>query len=99
MVAVPFVDAVDLRATLSRLGVTALFITPEVSGQVASITTVAHATRIPTLSFSRADAVRGVAIAIAEKDGRPAIVINLSSCRLVGMSLNAQLLRLAEVIK
>jgi hypothetical protein len=89
----------DLVATLHRLHVTVLYVSPLRAVDVRSVTKASRAAQITTLTGVPRYVETGLAIGIDMKGERPEIMVNLAASRAEGADLNAQLLKLARIVQ
>jgi hypothetical protein len=95
-VAVPI--TADLGDKLSGVHVLYVMGTAD-SDQVATVSRVAFANKMPTLCGNRSFLTNGLAVAVVAKDNKPSIVVHAANAAHSGMVLDSKLLRLAEVVK
>lgn len=93
---VPF-EARTLTRRLQAVGATMLYVTPGLDDQGGAVGAAAQVLRAPTLTGRRSLLDSGLAIAVVTNENRPGIVINLPVAKSLGMDLDSNLLRLAEV--
>lgn len=96
--AIPY-DAKSLTKRLESAGATILYVTPGLEDQVGALAAAALTLKAPTLTGRRSLLDSGLAIAVVTNDDKPGIVINLPVARALGMDLDPNLLRLAELKK
>jgi len=92
--------AFDPRLLTKRLqaaGATVLYITPGLEDHGGAVNAAAVALKAPTLTGRRSLLDAGLAIAVVTNEDKPSIVINLPVTKALGMDLDSNLLRLAEV--
>lgn len=81
-------------------GVHVLYVTNAATAdQVAAISKISFASKLPTLCGTRGFLSNGLAVAVVAKDNKPSIVIHAANAAHAGMVLDSKLLRLAEVVK
>lgn len=94
--------AFDAKLLLKRLqtaGATVLYLTPGLEDQVGAIGAAAQLLKAPTLTGRRSLLDAGIALAVVVNEDRPGIVVNLPVAKALGMDLDPNLLRLADVKK
>ncbi len=89
----------DLEQITADEGVDAIFLCPNMSGELATVTALSQRVGVTTLGASHDYSDRGVAIVVVAKNKKASLVVNLSSAKAEGMNLSSELLELAEVIK
>jgi hypothetical protein len=99
MVGIDLDETPNLEASLTRLHVTVLYVTPLRAIDLQALTTTTRASRIPTVTGVPEYVETGLGIGIGIKGERPEIVINLGASRAEGADLNAQLLKLARIVR
>ncbi len=77
----------------------AIYLTPGLDRHLSRLVAAAARSRVTTLGETDDYARSGVAVAVANADGRPSLTINLTAARREGADLQASLLRLATVIQ
>lgn len=92
-------DAKNLTKRLESAGATILYVTPGIDDQAGAVPAAALALKAPTLTGRRSLLDGGLAIAVVTNDDKPGIVINLPVAKALGMDLDPNLLRLAELKK
>ena len=92
-------DGKTLLKHLQVAGATILYVTPGLEDAASAVGAAAQALHAPTLTGRRSLLDLGMAVAVVIKDDRPAIVVNLPVAKALGMDLDPNLLRLAEVKK
>jgi hypothetical protein len=100
IVGVPY-DGKTVETQLAQAGATAIYVSPGI-GELAPITAAAVHLQAPTLSARRDQVKDGVAIGVVadeQSPDRPKIVINYPAAKALGMDLDPNLLRLAEVLR
>ncbi len=90
-------DADDLMEEVSRNGVNTLYVAPLRALSVKTVATVSRAKQIVTLTGVTEYVASGLSVGIGEKEGRPQILIGLSSAKAEGADFSSQLLKLARV--
>lgn len=96
--AVPY-DSKTLTKRLEGVGATIIYVTPGLDDQSGAVQVAARTLRAPTLTGRRSLLDSGLAIAVVTNDDKPGIVINLPVAKALGMDLDPNLLRLAELKK
>ena len=76
-----------------------IYVAPGLASSLGEILSVNARRKVVTLATQRADVQLGAAIGIVIKEGKPGILVNLSSAKSLGMDLDPKLLQLAEVIR
>jgi hypothetical protein len=95
-IAVPI--APDLGDKLS--GVHVLYVMGTASAdQVAAVSKISFANKMPTLCGNRGFLSNGLAVAVVAKENKPSIVVHAANAAHAGMVLDSKLLRLAEIVK
>ncbi len=89
----------DLEAITKKNGVDAIFLCPNLEGELPKITALSQRVGVTTLGASREYAERGVSIVVVAKKKKASLVVNLPSAKAEGMNLSSELLELADVIK
>jgi uncharacterized protein DUF4154 len=97
-VAIDLDETPDLGATLTRHGVTVLYVTPLRAADLGAISVTSRSAGITTMTGVPSYVETGLAIGIGMRGTRPEIVINLVASRAEGADLNAQLLKLARIV-
>lgn len=97
-VAIDLDETPDLGATLTRHGVTVLYVTPLRAADLAAISVTSRTAGVTTMTGVPSYVETGLAIGIGMRGTRPEIVINLVASRAEGADLNAQLLKLARIV-
>lgn len=92
-------DAKNLTKRLESAGATILYVTPGIDDQAGAVPAAALALKAPTLTGRRSLLDGGLAIAVVTNEDKPGIVINLPVAKALGMDLDPNLLRLAELKK
>jgi hypothetical protein len=98
-VAIDLDETPDLDAVLARQQVTVLYVTPLRAADLRLLMAAARTSRITTVTGVPEYVETGLAIGIGVKGERPEIVINLTASRAEGADLDAQLLKLARIVK
>ncbi|MFO0579256.1 MAG: YfiR/HmsC family protein [Polyangia bacterium] len=98
VIAIAF-DAKLLLKQLQSAGATLLYVTPGLDDPTGAVGAAAQALQAPTLTGRRSLLDGGLALAVVAMDDKPGIVINLPVARSLGMDLDPNLLRVAEVKK
>lgn len=98
-VAIDLDETPDLGATLTRHGVTVLYVTPLRAADLGAISVTSRSSGITTMTGVPSYVETGLAIGIGMRGTRPEIVINLVASRAEGADLNAQLLKLARIVQ
>ena len=93
------VEVSKLQEALKAQRVMALYVTPGLDRELSDIVTAADRGGITTLGETRSYARRGVAVAVDNYGGRPALFINLPAARREGADLPSSVLALATVIQ
>lgn len=93
---VPF-DAKLMTKRLQAVGATIIYATPGLDDQTGAVAAAAQLLRAPTLTGRRSLLEAGLAIAVVTNEDRPGIIVNLPVSKALGMDLDPNLLRLAEV--
>ncbi len=100
------VRVVELEATaalepqaLKAQQLSAIYITPGLDRHLPGLVAAAARSHVTTLGETDDYARSGVAVAVANADGRPALLVNLPAARQEGADLQSSLLRLATVIQ
>lgn len=94
-----YVDGAHLEQWLESRNIDVIYFCPGLETSFAEIAAVAAKRKTVTLSSQRKDVQQGAAVAVIIKDGKPGIIINLTSARALGMDLDPKLLQLAEVLR
>ncbi len=84
---------------LTAQQLTAIYITPGLDRHLRDLVAAAARSHVTTLGETDDYARSGVAVAVANADGRPALLVNLPAARQEGADLQSSLLRLATVIQ
>lgn len=98
VIAVAF-DGKTLLKRLQAAGATVVYLTPGMDDVASVVGAAAQVLHAPTLTGRRSLLDAGMAVAVLLKEDRPGIVINLPVAKILGMDLDPNLLRLAEVKK
>lgn len=93
------VDGKTLARRLQGAGATHLYLTPGLDDDAGIVGATAQALHCPTLTGRRSLLDAGMAVAVVVEEDRPHIIINLPVAKALGMDLDTNLLRLAEVKK
>lgn len=89
----------DLSEALSRLHVRVVYVSPLRAVAIRSISDVTRRAGIRTLTGVPGYVDDGLGIGIDLKGDRPEIVVNLEASRAEGADLDAQLLKLARIVR
>ena len=89
----------NLAATLGRLQVGVLYVSPLRAADLQAVMGACRSAGITTVTGVPEYVETGISIGIGSKGERPEIVINLAASRAEGADLNAQLLKLARIVK
>jgi hypothetical protein len=92
-------DTPTLGAALSRLQVSVLYVSPLRAVDLRAVMSACRSAGVTTVTGVTDYVETGLAIGIGAKGDRPEIVINLAASRAEGADLNAQLLKLARIVK
>jgi hypothetical protein len=93
-------DASSFDAKLAASHAAAVYVCPDL-GEAAATSVVASTRKHAVVSSTGAEKMvrGGLSIGFVEREGRPALLINLPSTKAEGADLDAAVLRLAEVIR
>ncbi|MFL5318267.1 MAG: YfiR/HmsC family protein [Myxococcaceae bacterium] len=95
-----FKDQPSLDAAIQAAKAKAVLAAPGSSAAaVKDISEVAQDNQIYTMSMEVAPVEQALAIGVADKDGRPQIVINLNASKAIGAVFDSSVLKLARVIQ
>jgi hypothetical protein len=75
-----------------------IYVSAGIKGEIPNIAKLAAKRGAPTLCGSRDQIKEGLAVGVVEKDGKPAMILNIKAMKMIGMNIDAKLLRLAEVV-
>jgi hypothetical protein len=89
----------NLAAALARLQVAVLYVSPLRAADLRTVTGACRGAGVITVTGVTDYVETGLAIGIGAKGERPEIVVNLAASRAEGADLNAQLLKLARIVK
>ena len=92
-------DTSNLEATLARLQVAVLYVSPLRAADLRAVTEACRSAGVISVTGVTEYVETGLAIGIGARGNRPEIVINLAASRAEGADLNAQLLKLARIVK
>lgn len=98
VVAVAF-EGSDPARPLTAAGATVVYLAPSLDDKLPALQAAAGKLRVPILCSQRPLVERGAAVGVVASAGKPAIVVNLRAAKAIGLDLDPNLLRLAEVIK
>ena len=99
VVSFAYVDTTRFGEWLDAHGIDVVYLSPGLEAAFPEIQAAAAKRKVSTLTPQRSQVLQGAAIGVVVKDGKPGIVINLSSARALGMDLDPKLLQLAEVLR
>jgi uncharacterized protein DUF4154 len=99
LVEIAYKNGTDLGAAIDRMNVSVLFVTSGMSQDVPAIRRVAQDRKTRTLASSRGDVESGLSLAVILKEGKPKLLVNLAASQAEGANLDAEMLRLAELIR
>jgi hypothetical protein len=99
VVLIPFTDGATLTATLRGQGVNAVYIAPLRAVSMSGVLSAIRAAGARTFTGVPEYVPDGVAVGIGQREGKPLILINLSSARAEGADFQSTLLQLAEVTR
>ncbi|MFZ2490947.1 MAG: YfiR family protein [Thermoanaerobaculia bacterium] len=91
--------AEQLNAWTAAEDVDAIYLCPGLEGEFGEIQAFAARRKLITLTPRREDVQRGVTLGVVNRDGKPGIVVNLTTAKTLGMDLDPKLLQLADVIR
>jgi hypothetical protein len=94
----PYTTAAALDAAVQAGKTTVLFVGPGMEDGVGAISAVARKRSVLTACGSEAYVRAGLSMGIVLKNDKPSILVNLPATRAEGVSLDANLLRIAQVI-
>lgn len=94
-----FKDAKSFASWMASARVDVAYLTPGLEAEAKTIQAAATKGKVAILAASRATVEQGAPIGVIMKDNKPAILINLTAARSVGMDLDPKVLQLAEVIR
>ncbi|MDE3059363.1 MAG: YfiR family protein [Bacteroidota bacterium] len=89
----------DLRAAVKREGIDLFYIAPLRAVDISTITGISREQHVLTLTGVPEYVIDGVSVSIDVKGDKPLIVINLPAAKAEGVDFDAQLLKLAKVIR
>jgi len=98
-VAVTFKDRAALVAWAAQEGADALYVTPGLVDDLATLRSVCDELKLASFGANRTLVEKGLAVAVVAKGGTPRLVVNLASARASGLDLDPKLLQLSEVLK
>jgi hypothetical protein len=95
----PFGGPGDLLAAARSAGAAAIYVAPGLEGQVSNIANATRRANLLSLTTVESNVRRGLAVGMVGSGSRTRLLINLDAVRSEGASLDAAVLRLAEVIR
>jgi hypothetical protein len=95
----PFAGPGDLLAAARSAGAAAIYVAPGLESQVSTIANVTRRANLLSLTPVESNVRRGLAVGMVGSGSRTRLLINLDAVRSEGASLDAAVLRLAEVIR
>jgi hypothetical protein len=98
VLAVPYHDAAALSGTLELAHVGAVYLCPGLT-RVGAISALARRRAILSTTGTASYLGAGIGIGFVSRDDRSVLIVNLTAVRAEGASLDAALLRFAELIK
>jgi YfiR/HmsC-like len=94
----PYHDPAELEARLNGLHPALVYLDGALTGAAAEVAKVTRRHAVCT-SGTRAMAEAGLAVGVAARQGRAALVVNLAASRSEGVDFDASLLAISEVIR
>ena len=98
VVAMPYTTAAALDAAVQAQKATVVFVGPGLADAVGAISGVTRKRSVLTACGSEEYVRAGLSMGIVLKNDKPSILVNLAATRAEGASLDANLLRIAQVI-
>lgn len=95
---VEVVNATELDAILESEDIDILYVTPLRAASLASVVEAAAANNTLTLSGVPDYVENGVMVGVTERRGRPAILLNLATASVAGITFSSQLLKVAQLV-
>lgn len=96
---VEYTNAADLEAFVKAKGINAFYVAPGLDKALAAILKLAQARGITTLTGVPEYVKRGVSVGVGMGADKPQILINLASAKSEGSEFDANLLRIATVLR
>ena len=96
---ISYTDAAALESWIEARNIDVVYLAIGLDAAFGDIQSVASRRKVAALTSDRRQVQQGAAIGVVNKDGKPAILINLASARSLGMDLDPKLLQLAEIIR
>ena len=94
--AVPYEGRADLKARLTDLHPSAIYVCEGLQTAAAELARIAVETSVPTLCGDRELLRKGLAVALVDRGDRASLAVNLHAARGQGADLDSALLTLAE---
>lgn len=98
-VVLPLGDMEELTELIRLHGVDVVYVAPLRAVSISELVLHTRAAGVSTITGVPAYVEGGVAVGVAERGGRPRIVVNLGASRAEGSEYRAELLRLATVVE
>jgi hypothetical protein len=95
----PYQSGESLSQCLAREGVRVLYVAKGLGGQLDSITTATRRQRVLTITGVPDFVAQGISVGTVLRAEQPRILLNLAAVKAEGHDMNANLLRLCEVIR
>ena len=92
-------DGEALGGWIDQNGVRLMYIAADLSNQTSAVVAAGAAHKVPTFTATREQFQGGATLGLVVHEGRPRVLVNLPSCKSVGMNLDPKLLELSEVIR
>jgi hypothetical protein len=94
-----FKDHAALVGWIEQEGLDAVYVTPGLADDLATIKSACEVRQVASLSAVRAFVEKGLAMAVVAKGDTARLLVNLKSAEATGMNLDPKLLQLSEVIR
>jgi hypothetical protein len=91
-------DSAALAAGIDEKEIQALYVPSGLAGSIDGIRPVCRGRKVATLTAERSLVQRGLAIGVVAQGSAPRLLVNLAAAQSEGMSLDAKLLRMADVL-
>lgn len=95
----PYRGNEELAAWMSSAGIETLYVTSGFDVELRTLQSLFMQARVVSISPVRKYVEGGLCVGIILKDNKPALLVNLSAARGLGMDLDPKVLQLAEVIR
>jgi hypothetical protein len=94
-----FKDGAGLSGWIEQNAVRLVYVASDLSAHSAAVVSAGSTRKVPTFAPTREQFEGGATLGLVVHDGRPRVLVNLPSCKSIGMNLDPKLLELSEVIR